>query len=146
MEQRQFSELVKKAESDPTFLHRMVFSPETLISELKGSLSRAALGALIAKHPGEIVARTIGVTSYCGNTCTSSCDNTCGGSCGFTTNIVEQVGALGTPYFSRNRGQLEGCGNTCTSSCDNTCGGSCGFTTNLTDFQQRFGQQFQMFR
>jgi hypothetical protein len=147
MEQRQFTELVEKAESDPSFLHRMIFSPETLISELKGSLDRQALGALIAMQPAEIIARTVGISQYCGNTCTSSCDNTCGGSCGYTTNFSEAVtGKAGIPFFSRSRGQLEGCGNTCTSSCDNTCGGSCGYTTNLTDFAQRFGQNFQAFR
>lgn len=145
MEHKQFAQIIKKAERDPKFLHKLLFSPEEIIAELKGSLGRGELGALIAKDPAEIIARTIGITSYCGNTCTSSCGNTCGGSCGYTTNLVElEVPAL-TPFYSRLKGELAACGNTCTSSCDNTCGGSCGYTTNLTDFG-RFGQNFAAFR
>ena len=147
MDQKQFAELLARAEQDPEFLHKLTFKPEEVVAELKGSVDRAALGSLIAKQPAEIVARTIGINQACGNTCTSSCDNTCGQSCGFTTNLVGNVAAVSQKtFFSRLRGELAACGNTCTSSCDNTCGGSCGFTTNLTDFSSGFGQNFQAFR
>jgi hypothetical protein len=143
---KQFSELVNKAEKDASFLHKLMFSPESLVGELKGVLDRQAIGALIAKNPSEIVARTIGVVSFCGNTCTSSCDNTCGGSCGFTTNIVEVSGARNISFYSRFRSGLAECGNTCSSSCDNTCGGSCGYTTNLTEFGAFGAQNVRSFR
>lgn len=146
MDQKQFAAIVSKAEKDPTYLHKLMFSPETMVAELKAHLDRREIGGLIAKSPAEIVARTIGVTSYCGNTCTSSCDNTCGGSCGFTTNIVDTPIARQVSYFSRFRDELAGCGNTCTSSCDNTCGGSCGYTTNLTDFGGFVSQNARSFR
>jgi hypothetical protein len=146
MDQKQFAELVSKAEKEPAFLHKLLFSPETMVADLQPSMSRVEIGALIAKSPAEVVARTIGVTSYCGNTCTSSCDNTCGGSCGFTTNIVESQVMRNISYFSRFRGELSACGNTCTSSCDNTCGGSCGYTTNLTDFGGSWVQNARSFR
>ena len=145
MDQKNFAELVAKAEKDAGFLHKLMFNPEGIIPELLTTMSRREVGGLIAKSPAEIVARTIGVTSYCGNTCTSSCDNTCGGSCGFTTNIVESQVARNVSYFSQFRGELAGCGNTCSSSCDNTCGGSCGYTTNLTDLGS-FGQNVRSFR
>ncbi len=132
MEQRRFAEIVERAKGDPEFLHRLVFEPETLVAELKDGLTRAEIGAVVGKSPAEVVARTIGVDSYCGNTCTSSCDNTCGGSCGYTTNLTDDVMPV-VSYFSRLKDELGACGNTCTSSCDNTCGQSCGFTTNLTD-------------
>lgn len=147
MDQKQFSELLARAEKDPEFLHTLTFSPEKLLGELQGQVDRQALGRLIAKQPAEIIARTVGINQACGNTCTSSCDNTCGQSCGFTTNLTggAMVELARNSYFSRFNGDLQACGNTCTSSCDNTCGQSCGFTTNLTDFG-RFGQFNQGFR
>ncbi len=145
MDQKKFAEILKKAEQDPAFLHKLTFKPEEVLAELRGTVDKATLGSIIAKEPAEIIARTLGITQACGNTCTSSCDNTCGQSCGFTTNFVDIGVAVQKPYFARFKNELAGCGNTCTSSCDNTCGQSCGFTTNLTDFG-RFGQNFQSFR
>jgi hypothetical protein len=137
MDQKQFADLVSKAKQDPKFLHSLIFSPLEVSKELAG-VDRKALGSLIAQSPVELIARTVGITQYCGNTCTSSCDNTCGGSCGFTTNISTPAELVARKaFFSRNVGEIAQCGNTCTSSCDNTCGGSCGFTTNLTDFGQQ---------
>jgi len=147
MDQKMFAEIVAKAEGDAKFLHQLTFQPEKVLAELSGKVDRQVLGGLVAKHPAEVVARTIGIDSYCGNTCTSSCDNTCGGSCGYTTNLVDHMRvAVQRPYFSRGLGELAACGNTCTSSCDNTCGGSCGYTTNLVDHGQmvsRFSQSFR---
>ena len=79
-----FKGLVEKAKSDATFFHNLVFDPEKILSGLE--LGRREKGALVALSPSEAIARLVGITSYCGNTCTSSCDNTCGGSCGYTTN------------------------------------------------------------
>lgn len=148
MDQKAFAKIVEKAKGDPEFLHRLTFEPEKVIDELKGDVDRSVLGGLIAKEPAEIVARTMGISSYCGNTCTSSCDNTCGQSCGYTTNLVDRsASAIRKAYFVRGLNELAWCGNTCTSSCDNTCGGSCGYTTNLVgdEFgsQARFGQMFR---
>ena len=89
MDQKQFAAIVKRAEEDPEFLHKLTFKPDQLVSELAGQVDRQSLGGLIAKQPGEIIARTIGINQACGNTCTSSCDNTCGQSCGFTTNLTD---------------------------------------------------------
>lgn len=134
MDQKKFANLIAKAQKDPKFLHALIFSPLEVAKELEG-VDRKAIGALVAHNPNELIARTIGINQWCGNTCTSSCDNTCGGSCGFTTNLTNPGElVMRKTYFSRALGELANCGNTCTSSCDNTCGGSCGFTTNLTDF------------
>lgn len=147
MDQKKFADLVARAEKDPQFLHNLVFKPEAVFGELSKDFDRKVLGSMIAQSPTEIIARTIGVVQYCGNTCTSSCDNTCGGSCGFTTNIVDLPAVAQTkPYFSRLGSAVAVCGNTCTSSCDNTCGGSCGFTTNLTDMGRFGGYYAQGFR
>jgi hypothetical protein len=133
MDPKIFQDLVEKAKSDPAFFHQLIFAPEKVIGQIT-DLDRRAKGALVGQNPAALVARAIGVTQGCGNTCTSSCDNTCGQSCGFTTNLTADVmTAARVNYFSSFRGELAACGNTCTSSCDNTCGGSCGFTTNLTD-------------
>ncbi len=147
MDQKKFATLVARAEKDPKFLHQIVFNPEEVLGDLAKDLGRSLLGAMLAKQPEEIIARTIGVLQACGNTCTSSCENTCGGSCGFTTNLVDQpvANVAARQFFSRFQGSVAACGNTCTTSCDNTCGGSCGFTTNLTDLG-RVGGFTQGFR
>ncbi len=136
MDRDTFKQLVDRAQSDASFFHSLVFAPEKVIGELE--VGRREKGALIAMSPAEVLARLIGVNSYCGNTCSSSCDNTCGGSCGYTTNLQARPGEAVVSYFSRVSGSVAECGNTCTSSCDNTCGGSCGYTTN---FAGRFGWQ-----
>jgi hypothetical protein len=132
MDAKAFERLVKQARSDPQFFHALVFEPESILAKLD-FVDRGAKGAIIAADPAEIVARTIGVVSACGNTCTSSCDNTCGGSCGYTTNLQGGLAERGVSFYARLRSSVEYCGNTCTSSCDNTCGGSCGYTTNIVD-------------
>ncbi|TQS45564.1 hypothetical protein [Cryptosporangium phraense] len=134
MDQEQFAAIVARAEREPEYLHNLIFSPETLVPDMKDSLSRAQIGSLMGRSPAETVARAIGVVNACGNTCSSSCENTCGGSCGFTTNIVDQPEVVvAETFFSRARDTIQACGNTCSSSCDNTCGNSCGFTTNIVD-------------
>ncbi|MBO9569896.1 MAG: hypothetical protein J7503_13895 [Cellulomonas iranensis] len=145
MDQQSFARIVERAQKDPEYLRALVFAPETLVPDVKDHLTRRQLGAALSKSPAEVIARTIGIDQYCGNTCTSSCDNTCGGSCGFTTNLTDEVAARVT-YFARDLEQIAECGNTCTSSCDNTCGGSCGFTTNLTDFGSIAARGGQAFR
>jgi hypothetical protein len=144
MDPKRFSSIIERAKSDPEYLHKLLFEPETLVADKEGHLTRTEIGAAMSRTPSELIARAIGVLEACGNTCTSSCDNTCGQSCGFTTNLTDEV-AQRVSYFSRASDALEGCGNTCTSSCDNTCGQSCGFTTNLTDFASFAGRQ-QYFR
>jgi len=150
MDQKTFAKLVSKAQEDPEFFHRLTFTPEKAIDELKDDVPRSVLGSLVGKEPAEMVARTLGVLGYCGNTCSSSCGNTCtGSSCGYTTNLVGEVGsAVKTPYFVRGVNELAYCGNTCSSSCGNTCNASCGYTTNLVDefdmrSQFRFNQVFR---
>lgn len=89
MDQKSFAALVERAEKEPDFLHKLTFKPEEMMAELRNAVGREALGSMIAKQPGEVVARTIGINQACGNTCSSSCDNTCGSSCGFTTNLTD---------------------------------------------------------
>ena len=132
MDPKQFKKLVEMAKADSKIFHSLVFEPEKVLDKVD-FLDRNEKGALIAVDPGEIVAKLVGVTQWCGNTCTSSCDNTCGQSCGFTTNLQARATAKQATFYSRLEGNIAWCGNTCTSSCDNTCGGSCGFTTNLVD-------------
>src|SRR5687767_3158528 len=104
MDNKQFAELVKRAEKDPQFLHTLLFKPETLAGELSQTIGRRALGALVSKQPAEVVAITLGIDSWCGNTCSSSCDNTCGQSCGFTTNFTERAAEAVNPFFTRVQG------------------------------------------
>ena len=90
MDQKTFAKLVSKAQEDPEFFHRLTFTPEKDIDELKDDVPRSVLGSLVGKEPAEMVARTLGVLGYCGNTCSSSCGNTCNASCGYTTNLVDE--------------------------------------------------------
>jgi hypothetical protein len=101
-------ELVKRARSDPSFFHQLVFKPEEVLGKLdfldrreKGMILTIAAEDVIAGLAGLFVNPGGGVAA-CGDTCGSgSCTNTCDSSCGHT----------------------------CGQSCDDTCHGSCGNTT-----------------
>jgi hypothetical protein len=106
------NELVKRARSDSTFFHQLVFNPEEVLGKLD-FLPRREKGMILSLTPEDVIAGLAGLLvnpdltpAFCGDSCNESCTSTCGGSCG----------------------------STCGSSCGGTCGAaSCGDTTKFVD-------------
>jgi hypothetical protein len=103
-------ELVRRARSDPSFFHQLVFKPEEVLGKLD-FLDRREKGMILALAPEDVIAGLAGLIVNPGGgvaECTVSCNNSCTNTCDSS------------------------CGDTCHSSCQDTCGsGSCGKTSNL---------------
>jgi hypothetical protein len=96
----------ERAQKDPEFFHKLIFDPESILSELPASRAvKAAVLGLDLDQFWNFILRPPGGVEGCGDSCGwASCDDTCG---------------------------QRSCGHTCSDSCDSTCASSCGKTLQL---------------
>jgi hypothetical protein len=83
-------ELVRRARSDATFFHKLVFNPEEVLGQLD-FLPRREKGMIVSLAPEDVIAGLAGLlvnpdltVADCGSSCANSCGYTCGASCGDT--------------------------------------------------------------
>src|SRR5438128_1578859 len=91
-------ELVRRARSDPSFFHQLVFKPEEVVGKLD-FLDRREKGMILALAPEDVIAGLAGLAvnpaggvAECGNTCLETCASSCA-----CTNTCEVTSRLDVP-------------------------------------------------